>query len=46
MTSEINQEYYINVAELMKNMLPRPQQRKGVWDQEGFIPIITVECEI
>ena len=32
-------EFYVNVADLMKRVLPRPQKKPD-------IPIITVECGI
>ena len=37
----MNKDFYVNVADLMKRVLPRPT-KKPVID----IPVITVECGI
>ena len=37
----MNDEYYVNVADLMRKELPRPTPKR-----ELDIPIITVECEL
>ena len=48
MTTEvIDENYYINVKELMSRSLPRPKHRTTVlvasWNE--WLPIVTVECE-
>ena len=45
---EFNSKYYINVASIMYGKLPSPKLRKKfVYDKDdGFVRIITVECEI
>ena len=44
----IDERYYVNVADLMLEQIPEPRLRKKfAYDQDdGFIPIISVECEI
>ena len=39
----MNREFYVNVADLMKQVLPKP--RKKLIDSTGdVLPLVTVEC--
>lgn len=44
----VDKKFYLNVAELMGKQLRKPRlKKKFVYDKiDGFVPIITVECEI
>lgn len=46
--ARIDKKFYLNVAELMKKQLGKPRlKKKFVYDKvDGFVRIITVECEI
>ena len=44
----MDKEFYVNVADLMQQLIPSPRLRRTVvYDRDdGFIPIIGVECEV
>lgn len=41
----MNPDFYVNVAELMPEKLPRPTQKPLIDEDGSVIPIITVTCE-
>lgn len=44
----VDKKFYLNVAELMRKQWGKPRlKKKFVYDKvDGFVRIITVECEI
>ena len=44
----IDERYYVNVADLMLQHIPEPRLRKkfAYTNEDGFIPIITVEVDV
>lgn len=43
----MNNEYYINVLELMIKSLPRPRLKRTIFVCDGeWLPLITVETEV